>query len=80
MQQEQQLGPLRQQLVQLLEPMRQQLVLEQRLVLELPLALLLFYRKQQERKQLRWRPEREICSFFDTLKYIRKKFLKGKPR
>ena len=76
MQQEQRLVPLRQQLVPL-EPKRQQLVLELEQQLELVLQLeLLFYRKRPGRKLQRWLPKRVICSFFDTLIYIRKQFLK----
>ena len=57
-----QLERLRQQQVQRLEPMRQQLVLERQLELVLQLGLL-FYRKLPGRKLQRSLPRRVICSF-----------------
>ena len=53
---------LRQQQVQRLEQMRQQLVLERQLELVLQLGLL-FYRKLPGRKLQRSLPRRVICSF-----------------
>jgi hypothetical protein len=49
---------------QQLEPMRQQLVLEQELLQALELVLeLLFCRKRTKQQQRRIRPERGTCSF-----------------
>ena len=65
------------------EPMRQQqeLVQELQQVLVLVLVLLLSYRKRPEQQLQRSLPKRVICSFFDSLRNMRKQFSgNGQPK